>query len=353
MHFLLRQYHKSINIFKSTVIADENKKKWLSLKDKYKGERVFLIGNGPSLNKTPLYLLKNEYTLCFNRFHLLHERLNWFPHFYMCIDPEVLPNIANEINDNLCNYNYSFFHALHSSDISKNENVLLMHHVVQVPYFSKNLPLFGSGGTVAYAGLQMLLYLGFSEIYLVGVDQNYVIHKSAVKTKGIRIESQKDDDPNHFDPRYFGKGKKYHQPVVATRKRMIRAFEKAKEVAKSKGVNIKNAGIGGELEVYERVQFEKLFDYTETDKYKLFSETISGDINFESIKNFLNISKVEDVVNDDVLNKGYFVINSDLAQKELPRLIFDFIPYGPINNKFIFLRRSDKDQMLNGILRNK
>ena len=43
---------------------------------------------------------------------------------------------------------------------------------------------------------------------------NYRIHKSAklINSKGIDIQSQNNDDPNHFDPRYFGKGKKYHQP---------------------------------------------------------------------------------------------------------------------------------------------
>ena len=56
-------------------------KSWSHLKNKYKNKRVFLIGNGPSLKKTPLHFLKNEYTIVFNRFNLFFERINWIPTF--------------------------------------------------------------------------------------------------------------------------------------------------------------------------------------------------------------------------------------------------------------------------------
>ena len=37
------------------------------------GKRVFLIGNGPSLNKTNLDLIKNEYSIAMNRISLIYE----------------------------------------------------------------------------------------------------------------------------------------------------------------------------------------------------------------------------------------------------------------------------------------
>ena len=47
-----------------------------SLKGKYKGERVFIIGNGPSLNKTPLDKLDGEFTFAMNRFYLMYDQLS-------------------------------------------------------------------------------------------------------------------------------------------------------------------------------------------------------------------------------------------------------------------------------------
>lgn len=342
MKFLERQVRKTINVSKSVLSLDKNTKKWNGLKNAYKGKRAFLIGNGPSLNVTPLYLLKDEFTLCFNRFHLLDERLNWSPYFYMCIDPEVLPNISKEINSNLENFEYAIFHALHSKLIESRENVLKMHHVIQVPYFSERMPLFGSGGTVAYAGLQMLYYLGFEEIYLVGVDQNYVLHETAKKTSGIRIESQHDDDPNHFDPRYFGKGKRYHQPVKATQLRMIRAFKKAKEVAERRGISVKNAGIGGKLEVFDRVDFTSLFDYSQDQVNALFSSTISDNCKSEKVADFLTKSEIIEHL-DESIDKDVFVTSLELAKRMIPKLITKYLTYGPIDNKYIFVKRDKKD----------
>ncbi len=57
-----KSYNRLIAIKKQMNIdLIKEEKTWGQLKDKYKGERVFVVGNGPSLNKTPLYLLKNEY----------------------------------------------------------------------------------------------------------------------------------------------------------------------------------------------------------------------------------------------------------------------------------------------------
>jgi hypothetical protein len=41
-----------------------------ALKDAHRGERCFLIGNGPSLKQTDLSLLKNEFTIGTNRIYL-------------------------------------------------------------------------------------------------------------------------------------------------------------------------------------------------------------------------------------------------------------------------------------------
>ena len=142
--------------------------KWKQLKNKFKGRRVFLIGNGPSLNETPLYLLKNEYTLTFNRFSLLLERINWDPSFFMTVDSTVAENIKDELNVMSCISDYAFFPDIHKSTnlnfkdfVKARNNVLFMH---QEPFrFSKYLPYVGTGGSVIYEGFQVLNYLGFDE----------------------------------------------------------------------------------------------------------------------------------------------------------------------------------------------
>lgn len=344
MHSFKRQMQKVLHVLVSRVAPDENARKWKKLKGKYQGQRAFLIGNGPSLNETPLYLLKNDKVLCFNRFYLLHERLNWYPDFYMCIDPEVLPGLVTDINSNLDNYEYTILHSLHAQGVQKKENVYYVHPIIRTPYFSKKPPLIGSGGTVAYGGLQILYYLGFKEVYLVGVDQNYVLHNTAKTTKGIKIQSQADDDPNHFDPRYFGKGHKYHQPVQATKDKMTKAFTRAREVAESLGVKIRNAGIGGMLEVYDRVDYNTLFKYTDEEIGKLFCETIGPDISLDKVNAFLNDHEVEETL-DENTQKEYFIGTREQAKKYIPKLIVNYLPFGPYKDKYIFVRRDKFEQL--------
>jgi hypothetical protein len=85
-----------------------NVARWQRLKGKYVGKRAFLLGNGPSLNRTPLHLLAGEHTMCFNWFNLMYERLSWRPTFYTTIDDRVLSDIAPQLGEVLSGVEYAF-----------------------------------------------------------------------------------------------------------------------------------------------------------------------------------------------------------------------------------------------------
>ena len=95
--------------------------------------------------------------------------------------------------------------------------------------------------------------MGFSEVYLVGFDHSYTI-PTDVDMFGTEIKS-KSDDPNHFNPEYFGTGYRWHDPRVD---RMEMAYAKAKEVFESNGRIIYNATDGGKLEVFPRVEYSEI-----------------------------------------------------------------------------------------------
>ena len=78
------------------------------------------------------------------------------------------------------------------------------------------------GGTVMYLNIQLAEYLGCNPIYLVGVDLSYQVSNSAIRNGAVLTSTE--DDENHFDPRYFGKGKRWHLPETD---RMQHAFDTA------------------------------------------------------------------------------------------------------------------------------
>ena len=319
---------------------------WKNLKNIYDGKRAFLIGNGPSLNKTPLFFLKDEKTIVFNRFNLMFERLNWRPTFYTTVDERVAENNFDEINSINQQVLYSFFPDIHPRGtdfrkfIKNRENIYWLK--LQGRGYSVALPHCGLNGTVANVGLQLLIYMGFKEIYLLGVDMNYLNQKSVVKEDKRDWTATKDDDPNHFDPRYFGKGKKYHKPRIDDL--VLPGYIEAKKFADSQNVKIYNATYGGELEVFPRIKFDTLFNFSNQQQFELLFDEKYNYTNESLVDSFENSIIIDDNnFNENQLinnSKHILVMNQRTGEKVINKLIFNYIPKGPIFNKYVFIPRN-------------
>jgi len=66
-------------------------------KDIHTGERCFIIGNGPSLKKTDLSFLKDEYTFGLNRIYLMFAELGFSTSYYLSINSLVIEQCAQDI----------------------------------------------------------------------------------------------------------------------------------------------------------------------------------------------------------------------------------------------------------------
>lgn len=225
-------------------------------------KRCFVIGNGPSLLQTDLTKLKDEVTFVMNGFFLKMPELDWTPTFYVCEDHLVAEDRATEIN--ALKGPTKFFPASLRYVIQPDEHTVFYDHRPRKSYphgfdfsFDADVNTY-TGGTVTFSCLQLAAYMGFEEIYLIGVDASYAIPVDATLGGAGRIKEldMKSDDPNHFHPDYFGKGKRWHEPNVDT---MLEAYKEAKRATNARGVAIYNAGVGGKLEVFPRVPYADLF----------------------------------------------------------------------------------------------
>ncbi len=315
---------------------EQNIERWSKLKNEFKGERIFIIGNGPSLNQMPLYLLENEYTIGFNRFSLMFERLNWLPDFYMVVDDLVIKDMYDEINSEILpKVQYAFFPDIHPSNvefvkyIEDRENVYWLN--TDKPEFREDLPNCGINKTVVNAAIQVSAYLGFTEIFLIGVDMTFETQK--VKKLNSRNWIASESDPNHFDPRYFGEGRKYHNPTVHE---MLEKFQLAKEFFTKRGINIYNAGIGGNLEVFPRVDFNTIFDIHEEEILKILNNSKilrDRDINIHEVLK-------SPVVDKELPNyPEIFQTDFSLGYSLIPNLIETYLPIGPFSESYFFIKR--------------
>lgn len=252
---------KKINKYMKT--PEEYQKQLEALKNKFEGKRCFIIGNGPSLNKCDLSLLKDEYSFAVNGIFYKTKEIGYRPNFYMVEDNHVVYDNIKEINKYKCDF--KFFPANYRNIIVPDENTIFIpadlgfyreyHPYFCKPRFSKDVAneIF-TGQSVTIMQLQMAYHLGFSEVYLIGMDFSYALPEST-KVEGVNYTSQ-EDDPNHFHPDYFGKGKKWHDPKLD---RVLMNYEKCKEEFEADGRKIYNATVGGKLEIFERVEFDSLF----------------------------------------------------------------------------------------------
>ncbi len=233
-------------------------------KGRYQGKRCFLMGNGPSLNKMDLSVFRNEWVWGSNRCYLLFDKINWVPKFYTAVDTRVVPDIAIEIEkitDEMQSTIF-FFPWKYFSDglIHEKSNIFWFNEVKMnerlgpAGVFSDNCSKWVSSvKTVTVTMLQLAVYFGFNPIYLIGCDTAYTVPPTVlIDADGVGLTSTLDDDPNHFSSDYFGKGRKWNPPNPA---RMIRHYMYAKQVCDRLGVQIFNATVGGNLEVFPRVNY--------------------------------------------------------------------------------------------------
>ena len=233
------------------------------LHNKFKGKRCFVLGNGPSLNECNLSLLNNEYSFGVNSIFLKTKENGYRPTFYVVEDSHVIKDNIKEIND--YRIPYKFFPINYKSVITNRENVYFFRmnegfYVEHSPNFC--VPRFSAdiskrlycGQSVTMLNLQIAYYLGFKEIYLIGMDFSYKIPESA-SINGNDIVSN-EDDINHFHPDYFGKGKTWHDPHLD---RVLNSYKMMKVIFEADGRKIINASVEGNLEVFNRIEYESLF----------------------------------------------------------------------------------------------
>ncbi len=231
----------------------ESIRRLAALKDVHNGERCFVIGNGPSLKNTDVSKLKNEFTFGMNRIYLAFPDWGFRTNFLVSVN-----NLVNE----QCYLDFQSlampkFFSWRSRGLlypqgQPDENTHFLFSTYTGPKFAHDVcERLWEGATVTYVCLQLAFHMGFDEVILIGVDHSFT---SEGKPNTTVVSGG--DDPNHFDPGYFGKGFRWQLPDLDTSERgylLARMhFEKA-------GRRMLDATIGGKLTVFPKVEYNSLF----------------------------------------------------------------------------------------------
>ena len=152
-------------------------------KNKFNGDRCFIIGSGSSLKKEKLQYLKNEYVFVVNRSYKALEI--GLPHFdfYVCVDKKVYNDHSIEIQKN------SKFPRFYAQNFLESEKywegprekfIPVYKHTTRKEkkfeaFYRGEIPLeyeigWGKTVTVVVDTILIAYFMGFKKIYLLGVD---------------------------------------------------------------------------------------------------------------------------------------------------------------------------------------
>lgn len=238
-----------------------------TLKGIHAGKRCFIIGNGPSLCADDLNRLKGEYTFAANRIYEIFSQTDWRPTYYLAVDVPFIQENYSEIRKYDLGQMFLRLDIKDKYDEKKSLDYPIekMARIYMEPdtyfkiyefenvwnhwssYVSTDISdHFSNGYTVTFASIQMAIYMGFTEIYLLGVDFNYSRMRDA---SGKLYENDKVQD-------YFN-GVRYTS-TLCSYNCMLHAYQMAREFCDHHNIIIQNATRGGKLEVFERMTLEEI-----------------------------------------------------------------------------------------------
>ena len=166
-------------------------KKNIELKDKYNNKRIFILGSGSSILHYDLKVLKNEFVMTQNSFHMHEDIYDIEPNFH-CVVPyyqsekeystwiEYIGDMKEKMPST------SFMWGLNTKALIDNHHpeLIKQSYYIRTKYNSLTLKkakvniskTIMNIPTVLTQCLTVAIYMGFREIYLLGFDLDQICH---------------------------------------------------------------------------------------------------------------------------------------------------------------------------------
>lgn len=237
--------------------------------------RCFVIGNGASLNKHDLSKLKGETTIAANAFFHNPILKEWQPTYYCIIDklhfaePEFMEKFLGQVTETVTDTTFLF-------PLKEREKVEKIPTLAKYRkwYISFKWPIsafslerrvpstinFFSGlpgiQSVSQMGIMLGLYLGCNQIYLMGMDHDWLSYPSTQENHRMYTHFYPDQSIDEYVNRMV---KSTYKTDIENVLKLWNGYEHLEQYAKNHNVDILNATGGGFLDVFRRVKYADLF----------------------------------------------------------------------------------------------
>lgn len=225
----------------------------------YLGKRCFFIGNGPSLKAEDLTRLhiNGDMTFAFNRIYNIFDQTPWRPTFYISQDEKMLQGCVEIVDGldlpvKLIPIQFHWYHGINIHDaLYFNMNWQNVDNPLEFQFSENAAHEIHCASTGMYTAAQFAAYMGFKEIYFIGVDHHFQISQN---NKGEIVVDNSVKD--YFSDKY--NEDKANLYIPNTEKSTL-TYVAMKKQCDERDIKVFNATRGGKLEVFPRVDFDTLF----------------------------------------------------------------------------------------------
>lgn len=230
---------------KKNNLTNENLSKILSLKNKHKCQRCFIIGGSPSILTLDLSKLNNEIKFTVNRgyklfakhlkdttYHVIQDKL-------LFMEDNITEEIPLDKMDNLILYS--------GIDFKRNKDKIIFYDYMHMMNFTETqfepdmTKLLTEGYSVIYTCMQIACFMGFSQIYIIGVDLDFN------NIKGHSYESNNGE-------------KRRGEKSILNQQKMYDYIKYGVEFLAQRNIQVFNASPVGCLDCMKRVKYEDIFN---------------------------------------------------------------------------------------------
>lgn len=258
----LMGWYNGIGFFRSHGLFHNNNSLRLErMKGIHKGKRCFLIGNGPSLTGSDLDLLQDEYTFGTNMVYKIFDSTKWRPSFHCVSDTIYASKLGLELSQKVKAPLFTTERTYRRMKL-KPVNTTYVHTLQSERYRVRgNIQAYCMvKATVLSLAAEIAFHMGFSEIYLIGVDCTNPHTKGGHFTENYTTKEVAETDINRIKTRMKTKSLTTEQIGEHIIDRSMEVYSLLHEYAAKHGVKIYNATRGGNLEIFPRVQLEEVLE---------------------------------------------------------------------------------------------
>ena len=276
--------------------------KWRNL---HLNQSCILVCNGPSLNQVDFKKIDRKRFKVFglNKIYLGFEKFGLTPDYLVAVNKKVIEQAHEAYNSLSIPKFISNRVSAKALDSSSNYTIIKTTGLpADAERFSTDISEYvNEGWTVTHAALQIIYYMGFKEVHIIGLDHNFRQHVLGKENASGIIHGA---DIDHFCPDYFGFGQEWDLPDL---KNSEISFREAKRVFERNGGNIFDCTIGGHCNIFEKMPLSRIYIENERATEKKQSE-FAVDLTI----GVLNDTKIDEIESFICSIRSYFDINIEI-----------------------------------------